>query len=155
MHLFYFPIWLDIAPICLVALLALWCGDRWTRAISIWQVIWLANWWFGLTLCHGWQCLGPTPHWVVRWLWLAWDLITLAICLAGVWRVQRYWILCAASFTLLLLASRALGTFLPGVSQWAYLSADLVWFFGLSASVLVGLWPEARMRLRAALAGPR
>jgi len=137
MHLFTIPPWINYSYIGAVTLLALWRGDRRARAISACTGLSVAA---GAYVCHTWSCwgAGSPPLMVWRGLWE--DVPVLIVCLACVWRAERYWVLWASSFALLGVTTDLLA-FVPGVTPWADGSAGIVWAHGLITAVLVGVWP--------------
>jgi hypothetical protein len=90
--------------------------------------------------CDNAWCWGPPIPAVVVWRWMTEDLALVAICLACAWRARRYWVLVASSFAILILATDVMLSFLHGVSGWAAGSANIVWNYALSATILWGVW---------------
>lgn len=152
MHVFLMPLWFKIAEPVLMAQLAFWCGDWRARAIAGFL---FAQFIFGNLLCAAFVCWGPAMLPAVRWRWLPEDVIELALCLFCVWRAKRYWVLVATALVVLVFADDAVFAFAPHISAWAYVSANLVFNHLIYTTVLIGLWPDLRARLPAALGGPR
>ena len=128
------------------ALIAFWRGDWRARAISACQVMLDA---LSSYICLTWACWGAGRPPIMAWRPMGEHGILLMVCLACVWRAERYWLLWASSFALLFVITDTM-SFIPGVSPWASGSANVVWNFALDATVLVGVWPSVRARWRPA-----
>ena len=146
LHLFRIPDWFNVGFDCVVALVAFWRGAWRARAIAACQVV-LDAWSFGV--CLAWACWGPGRPSIMAWRPMGEHAVLLAVCLACVWRTDRYWVLWAGSLALLSIVTDTM-SFIPEVSPWASGSANLVWSYSLNATVLVGVWPSVRARWRPA-----
>lgn len=145
MHLFVLPTWVSPSLVSIAALLAVWRGDWRARALAACQVAWWTLWCSLYLACDHGRCWGAALVPIRTWLWLFEDVVTLAVCLACVWRADRYWVLWASSFTVVYTVTDV-AKFLPGVTQWAYASAGVVWFNAVNLTVIVGAWSSARPR---------
>lgn len=66
------------------------------------------------------------------------DLLTLAVCLALVLRGCRWWTVWAAASALLSVCTDVLRIAIPGLTPWAFYSAQVAWFHVLGAALLGG-----------------
>lgn len=143
LHLFEFPHWLNQLWLGAITVLAFWKGSWRERAIASSQVLCtLLNRWL---VCNAacWAQGGP-DHMLT--LFVAEDLIVLAVCVGSAWRANRYWTIVAASIALAYLATDVVTVVSPAVTKWAFLSAQIFWFYALMTTVLWGVWTTARDR---------
>lgn len=114
-------------------LLALWRGELWERAIS---GLLIAV--FALTVIVSFDFV--TPPWVA----IAADCVVFLVLLYACLRSQRRWIIFAASFQFLVLATHYVFVNNDELMQWAYVSAYYVWNIGLIISLCLGTVLEGR-----------
>jgi hypothetical protein len=86
------------------------------------------------------------------WFSPAWDVVILVICVGCALRGNRYWTIAASSFALLAVVTYQLRV-APGVTTWAYLSAQRVWAVALVAVLLAGAWSVGRSPAQSTAAG--
>jgi hypothetical protein len=132
MHLFTIPQWAMVAYGVGGSLYALRRGGPPQRAVAAAVVVGIAT-----------ECGAPTYWTIPDGYSLTWDTVVLATCVICALRSDRYWTIAASSFALLEVVTDLMG-FVPGVSLWAYLSADRVWTILLVASLLAGTWRADR-----------
>ena len=147
MHVIRIPIWFSASIICSVALLAFWRGDWRARTIAASLVIQVA---FEIYVCHTWACWGAGRPSLMTWRLVSEDAVLLLVCLACARRAERYWVLWASSFALLGFVTDLMRLVMPRITDWASAAAGVVWTYGLTATLLVGVWPAVRARLRPA-----
>lgn len=140
LQLFVIPTWFHVAWMATLSLTSFWRGGWREQVIAASHVIQLAT---TVAICVLGPCwLNGLPN--PLWRNVASDAAMLAICLACAWRTERYFVLWASSFALLCVATDLLGLFVPGVTVWAYASANIVWSYLLDICVVCS-----------ALSGPR
>lgn len=140
-QLFVIPPWFTCAWVLSYGLVTLWRGGWRERIIASSQA---AQFFLMPMFCSFEPCSygDRLSH------ELASDTAMLAICLACGWRTERYPLLWACSFALLSVATDLMAVFIPGVTGWAYNSANIVWAYLLGICVLwsaisgpPGRWP--------------
>lgn len=134
-HLFVIPWWICDLYILAVAAVAAWKGDWRARAIAFTQALLMIGW---FPFCRPGYCfLPPALPPIVT------DTVMLTVCVACVWRAERYWTIWVTSLTLLALITD-LSSGLPGVTFWAWRSASLILSMAGSATILWGVWTSVR-----------
>lgn len=74
------------------------------------------------------------------------DLVQLAVLLWIALRSAKYWPLAAAGFHLLTVLTHIAKMIDPGLHQWAYITAIVIWTYLLIAALGVGTWNTWRRR---------
>jgi hypothetical protein len=139
LHLFLMPFWVTQLWLGAVTVLALWRGGWRERVVAVafqpfsWGLVLLA----GRFICSDFCCLAG-PHPLKPWLSLINDLVLFAACAWSAWRADRYWIIWAGALAWLSVLTDALAIAMPGMTEWAYSSADLVWAYLFGAALLWG-----------------
>lgn len=108
-------------------ILAFWRGGYWERAIACALVVFTV-----ITSMVPFN--GVNPPWVAIALDCTLFLILLYACLQS----ARRWIIFAAAFQFLILATHYVFVRNHALMQWAYVSAYYVWNIGLIASLCLG-----------------
>jgi hypothetical protein len=116
----------------------LWKGDAEERIIASVLVIAAAG--SSLTRDHNW--LG------VQWGLLATDLPVLAIMVWIALRTRRWWPLFAAAFEFLAILTHTASMIDRSLGNWAYVTAGVIWSYGMLLSVFVGTVNTMRLRAR-------
>jgi len=144
MHLSVIPREVNTAAGIAVFLVASWKGGWRERVVgtAIAAEVLFSSYLCGFTTCWvartlGFQ-VGPSP-----WRPSVDDGIVLAICVVCAVRADRYWSIFACSVALLGEVCD-LAIFIPGISQWAVMSASLVFTYALEGMVLWGVWSYQR-----------
>lgn len=129
-----------ISSITLIFLLitvavALWRGGPWERGV-------------GLALVVAWVVTAVTPFDRVNLPWgavLA-DVAVFLLLMYGCLRSRRRWLIFAAAFQFLILATHYVFAMRTGLMQWAYVSAYYVWNIALILALLIGSVWTSRAR---------
>lgn len=132
LQLFVIPKWVHAVVLSALMLGVFWRGGWRERFIASSH---LAQFVITVTACRFVMCWRdglPNPIWRT----LASDTAMLAVCLFCAWRTERHLLLGASSFALLSVITDLLGLFMPGVTVWAYGSANIVWAYLLDLCVL-------------------
>jgi hypothetical protein len=136
------PDWLFYAVVFGVTGLAWWKGGWAERLISSLQPFLL------LVLYLNRVMDGPvrpdSPPSILLWDFAS-DGLIFAICLFCALRSDRYWTIAAAALGLLILLDD-MAFLVLAISQWAYMSANLLWVFGLNFVLVWGVWTSVRDR---------
>ncbi|MEO8115415.1 MAG: hypothetical protein ABI655_13595 [Phenylobacterium sp.] len=143
MQLFMIPPWVNVAAVVSATSLVLWKGGWRERTLAAMILLaFLPS--YGLEFlgdCRGW----PPWNMPVGFYWAV-DIVELATCVAFALSSNRYWAIWASSLNLLGPATRIVRSLVPSVSHWAYLSAQIIWFYLLLAVLLGGVWEARRAR---------
>lgn len=132
-----------------VVITALWQGGRSERAVAIGFIVsWAIT---ALTKDHRWTQL--------QWGGFAGDTAFFVLLVVVALRSRRYWPLWAAGFQLLAVITHAAMLVDRQLSQWAYITANVIWSYLLLFSLAYGTWSAWRERrqlgaMAAALADP-
>lgn len=121
------PIYLfTLVFLVLTALLALWRGGPWQRALSIaLGVAWLIS------------QIVPFDYRTPPWAAVSADGLVFLLLLYGSARSGTWWMPIAAAFQFLVLATHYVFITDIRLEQWAYVSAYYVWNIGLIATLFV------------------
>ncbi|MEO8115568.1 MAG: hypothetical protein ABI655_14370 [Phenylobacterium sp.] len=139
MQLFTVPGPVNLGYVLAATSLALWKGGWPGRTVAV--ALLLVN----LQHLAFWA---GSPSWgLPLWYEAGEDIVMLAVCLACALRSDRYWTLWASSFALLILMMDLVRPLTTGVTNWAYASSQLVWFYLLLAVLLSSAWPSGRARV--------
>jgi hypothetical protein len=142
---FQLPPWLGLAILLCVFAAALLKGGGDERAAAVGLV---ANVLFtALLRDRSW------PH--VQWTEFALDVLLLALLVGIALRSRKFWPLSAAAFQLLATVTHIAKMVDPNVHQWAYLTAIVIWTYGLIAALGAGVWNHWRAGRYEANEGPR
>jgi hypothetical protein len=87
-------------------------------------------------LCSQWCLVGHPP--LSAWLSLSCDVFMLGVCALVAARADRYWTIWAGAFAFLSVLTDVLAAVLPGLTYWAYISADQVWWLAIGAATAWG-----------------
>lgn len=131
MHQFIIPGWLFTLGSAPILTLALWKGGWRERAIAIALGVEIV---LETDLFHWRLSAGET---------LVLDLSILVVCLLTALRSERYWTIAASSFALLSVITPAF-RLARGVSNWAYLSLERLWYLFLLGALCAGLYALLR-----------
>jgi hypothetical protein len=143
LQLFYIPPWTNLTVGVAVTSLVLWKGGWRERTLA--AMILSAD-----VFGYGVQCMGYYWGWqpwpVPPWFGWTVDIGELATCVAFALSSNRYWTIWASSACLLGPATRIVRSAVPGVTPWAYQSAQVIWWYLLLAVLLGGVWEAHRSR---------
>lgn len=110
--------------------LAYWRGHAWERSVAAW-------------LCAAWAVSAVTPFDGVHPPWgaIAADAVVFLLLFYACLRSNRRWILFAAAFQFLILATHYVFASNAQLMQWAYVSAYYVWNIALITALGAGaIW---------------
>jgi hypothetical protein len=134
------PPWVNVAATVSATSVTLWLGGWRERTLAAFILVTFfpAYGMAAIDLYMG----RPQWHPPYGFYWAV-DMVELAICLAFALTSNRYWTIWASSLCLLGPATRLVRQSFPGVTPYAYASAQIIWFYLLLAVLVGGAW-EAR-----------
>lgn len=135
-HLFVIPNWVHWLAACGVAAAALRYGGWAARLLGVVQLLIFVQ---ARLTCSATLCAFAGATFPSRWHSLAVDALLFAVCLGCAWRTPRYWVLWASAFALLSVVTDVAWLFVPGVTFWAAVSANIIWWYGAALAVLWGV----------------
>lgn len=122
------PISLFTLVFLLVTLgIALWRGGPWERAVAL-----------ALTAAWGVSAVTPFDRVNLPWGAVLADVSVFLLLLYACLRSRRRWLLIAAAFQFLILATHYAFAMRTSLMQWAYVSAYYVWNIAVIMALLVG-----------------
>ena len=68
------------------------------------------------------------------------DVLSLVLLLAIALRTYKFWPLAAAAFQLLMVLTHIAKMIDPGLGQWSYMTAIVIWTYLLMIALGVGVW---------------
>jgi hypothetical protein len=143
MKLFAIPEWFIWLSFAVTFLAAMWKGSWQARVIvgsQLAQILFLRAW----VLVTGHTVGGE--HNDRMWVYLAQDLVLLAITLACALTTRRYWVLWVASIGLAATATDSLTLYTHVITVWASKWAGYIWTFATLILVLGDVWANVRNR---------
>jgi peptidoglycan/LPS O-acetylase OafA/YrhL len=127
---------LNLGLLGLASTLALWRGGLWERTVS--GLLVAA---FGVTALASFDYVSPP------WTAIFVDCVVFLVLLYACLRSRRRWIIFAAAFQFLVLATHYVFVNNDNLMQWAYVSAYYIWNISLIISLCLGTILEGRQRL--------